>query len=179
MRRVMVIGSAGAGKSTFSLRLGELLGLEVIHLDAEHWGANWTETPKDVWRRKVAELSARDAWVIDGNYSATLDVRLEACDTVIFLDLPRALCVWRVVKRVLTYRRGVRPDMAEGCDERFDMKFLLWVWNYPRRTRPRVLRKIEEHARGKCVYRLRSRAEVEGFLASLARRRNAEDEAPV
>lgn len=167
VRRVIVIGPGGAGKSIFSRRLGALLGLEVIHLDAEHWGAGWVEMPKDEWRNKVRRLAARDSWVMDGNYSATLDVRLEACDTVVFLDLPRALCVWRVFKRVVTYRRGRRPDMAEGCDERFDLKFLLWVWNYPRRTRGRVLRLIEEHARGKRVYRLRTRAEVEGFLAKL------------
>lgn len=175
----MVIGSGGSGKSTFARRLGPLLGLEVIHLDAEHWGAGWAEPPKDVWRSKVRELAARDSWVMDGNYSATLDVRLEACDTVIFLDLPRALCAWRILKRVATYRRGRRPDVAEGCDERFDLKFLLWVWNYPTRTRPRVLRKIEEHARGKRVYRLRSRAEVEQFLAAAREGRLAEDEASV
>jgi adenylate kinase family enzyme len=103
-----------------------------------------------------------------------MDVRLAACDTVIFLDLPRALCVWRVLKRIVTYRRGERPDMAEGCDEQFDFKFLLWVWNYPARTRPRVLRKIEEHARGKLVYRLRSRAEVENFLTKLGTAKRAE-----
>lgn len=179
MRRVMVIGSAGAGKSTFARRLGPLLGLEVIHLDAEHWGAGWAEPPRDEWRRKVTELAARDSWVIDGHYSGTLDVRLDACDTVIFLDLPRVLCVWRVLKRVVTYRRGGRPDIPEGCDERFDFKFLLWVWNYPRRTRPRVLRLIEERAKGKRVYRLRTRAEIEGFLTRLGAGRSAEEKATV
>ncbi|HEX5707513.1 MAG TPA: DNA topology modulation protein [Pyrinomonadaceae bacterium] len=179
MRKVLVIGSGGSGKSTFARRLGPLVGLEVIHLDVEHWGAGWAEPPKDEWRRKVGELIARDSWLMDGNYSGTLDVRLAACDTVIFLDLPRALCVWRIVKRVLTYRRGRRPDMAEGCDERFDFKFLLWVWNYQTRTRPRVLRMLEEHAHEKKVYHLRSRAEVEGFLAAAREGRLAEDEASV
>ena len=167
MKKVLVIGSGGAGKSTFARRLGEALGLEVIHLDKLHWHAGWVETPKPVWRERVEELVRRDAWVMDGNYSGTLDVRLAACDTVIFLDVPRVVCVWRVLKRVATYRDGVRPDMAEGCHEKFDLKFLHWVWGYPERTRPKVLKLLAEHARDKRVVRLRKRAEVERFLADI------------
>ena len=164
MKRVLVIGSGGSGKSTFARRLGELLKIEVVHLDMHHWLPGWTEPPKEEWARKVKELVGRDEWVIDGNYSGTLAARLAACDTVVFLDLPRALCVWRVFKRILTYRKGGRPDMADGCEERFDLKFLKWVWDYPKRTRPKVLRLLEENSRARSVYRLRSRAEVESFL---------------
>ena len=164
----MVIGSGGAGKSTFARRLGELLRLEVIHLDAEHWRPGWREPSKAEWRARVEELVGRESWVMDGNYSGTLDVRLAACDTVVFLDLPRAVCVWRVLKRMLMYRNSRRPDMAEGCDEKLDLKFLRWVWDYPKRTRPDVLRRIGECAGEREVYRLRSRAEVERFLESAA-----------
>jgi adenylate kinase family enzyme len=164
MRRVVVIGSGGSGKSTFARRLGSRLDLPVIHLDAEHWGAGWAEPPKDVWRRRVEELVAGDAWIIDGNYSGTLDVRLAACDTVIFLDLPRTVCAWRIIKRVFQYRDGRRPDMAEGCRERFDFAFLLWVWNYPRRSRPKIIELLERHSHDKTAVRLRSRREVENFL---------------
>src|SRR5947209_9630130 len=127
MRRVLVIGSGGAGKSTFARRLGKLLDLQVIHLDVNYWKPGWVETPKDEWRRKVEELAKGDAWIIDGNYSGTLDMRLAACDTVVFLDLPRTVCIRRVLKRVLTYRDGTRPDMAEGCTEKFDFEFLRWI----------------------------------------------------
>src|SRR6201995_1710403 len=115
MRRVLVIGSGGAGKSTFARRLGARLGLPGKHLDASYWKPGWVETPKEEWRRSVERLVEGDSWVIDGNYSGTLEVRLAACDTVVFLDLPRRVCIWRVLKRVLTYRDGSRPDMAEGC----------------------------------------------------------------
>ena len=165
MRRVIVIGSGGAGKSTFARRLGSLLGINVIHLDVEHWGPGWVEPPKDEWRRKVEELVAGEAWIIDGNYSGTLDVRLAACDTVIFLDLPRAVCLWRVLKRALMYKGSRRPDMAEGCREKFDLSFLIWIWNYPSRTRPKVVELLKQHSQDKRVVRLRSRAEVEKFLA--------------
>ena len=167
MRRVLVIGSGGAGKSTFSRRLGERLGLEVIHLDAAHWRPDWVETPKDEWRHKVEELCRRGSWVMDGNYSGTLDVRLAACDTVIFLDMPRAVCTWRVLKRSLMYRDAPRPDMAAGCRERLDLKFLHWVWTYPTRRRPTILARLDEIAAHKNVIRLRSDAEAERFLAEV------------
>jgi adenylate kinase family enzyme len=167
MRRVLVIGSGGAGKSTFARRLGERAGLPVIHLDRHFWHPGWVETPKDEWRRRVEELCAGESWVMDGNYSGTLEVRLAACDTVIFLDLPRAVCLWRVLKRVLTYREGSRHDMAEGCHERVDLKFLYWVWTYPKRRRARILALLNDVNGQKQVVRLRSSDEVERFLAEV------------
>jgi adenylate kinase family enzyme len=167
MKRVLVIGSGGAGKSTFARRLGARLGLPVIHLDRAYWLAGWVEPPKDEWRVKVEEMCAGERWVLDGNYSGTLDVRLAACDTVIFLDLPRALCTWRVLKRAFVYWNRSRPDVAEGCRENLNWEFLLWVWNYPKRSRPKVLARLEEHASEKQVVTLRSSVEVERFLAKV------------
>jgi adenylate kinase family enzyme len=167
MKRVLVIGSGGAGKSTFARRLGRRLGLPVIHLDKIFWHSGWVETPKDEWRLKVGELCAGDSWLMDGNYSGTMDIRFAACDSIIFLDLPRAVCLWRVLKRVVTYRRSARPDMAEGCRERIDLKFLYWVWSYPSRRRPKILARLDELAVGKQIYILRSNAEVEKFLAEV------------
>jgi adenylate kinase family enzyme len=164
MKRVLVIGSGGAGKSTFARRLGERLGLPVIHLDRLYWRPGWVETPEDEWRRKVEELCAGESWVMDGNYSGTLDVRLAACDTVVFLDLPRTLCLWRVLKRAIIYWGASRPDVAEGCHENLNMEFFLWVWNYPRRSRPKVLSRLEEYGRDKQIVILLSSAEVEKFL---------------
>jgi adenylate kinase family enzyme len=164
MKRVLVIGSGGAGKSTFSRRLGARLGLEVIHLDVEHWRPGWVEPPKEEWRGTVEELCARESWVMDGNYSGTLEPRLAACDTVVFLDLPRVVCVWRVFKRWLLYRGVSRPDTAEGCHEQLNVEFLLWVWNYSKRSRPKVLALLEQYGEGKRIAHLRSSAEVERFL---------------
>jgi adenylate kinase family enzyme len=177
MRRVMVIGSGGAGKSTFALRLGALLDIPVIHLDAEHWRPGWVEPPKEEWRRKVEGLVSGDAWVIDGNYSGTLPLRLAACDTVVFLDLPRAVCLWRALKRALAFRNTTRPDMAAGCPEKIDLKFLRWVWDYPSRTRPKVLELLGENSEGRRVVRLRSRAEVEKFLSDAAAEKFTHDAA--
>ena len=174
MKKILVIGSGGAGKSTFARRLGERLNLEVIHLDRHFWSAGWVEPPRAEWARDVEELTRRESWVMDGNYSGTLEQRVAACDAIIFLDLPRTVCVWRVVKRAVVYRRRTRPDMAEGCHEHLSLKFLRWVWDYPGRSRPKVLELLKAKARDKRVFRLRSDAEVEQFLA--AARRLDEDE---
>src|SRR5262245_11527403 len=103
MQRVLVIGSGGAGKSTFATRLGAATGLPVVHLDARYWRPGWVPTPKQEWTRAIDEISARDAWIMDGNYGGTLDRRLAACDTVLFLDLPRVVCLRRVLWRSLRY----------------------------------------------------------------------------
>jgi adenylate kinase family enzyme len=168
MKKVLVIGPGGSGKSTFATRLGKLLKIDVIHLDQIYWRPGWIETPKPEWRKTVAELLTRHSWIIDGNYSGTLQERIEASDTVIFLDLPRTLCLWRVLKRNVLYRNKQRPDMAEGCAERFNLEFITWVWNYRRRSRPKVIDLLQSKATTKKVIWLRSRLDAEKFLARQA-----------
>jgi adenylate kinase family enzyme len=167
VRRVLVIGSSGAGKSALSRRLGEITGLPVIHLDKHYWRPGWTEPPKDVWRDQVSELVKGDEWIIDGNFGGTMEQRLEKCDTVVFLDLPRHVCVWRIIKRVLKYRGNTRPDIAQGCPEKLDVPFLIWVWNFPKRSRPEVLRRIGSVEDRVTVYRLKNDRDVNEFTTSL------------
>jgi Adenylate kinase and related kinases len=168
MQKVLVIGSGGAGKSTLAKRLGELLEIEVLHLDKLYWQAGWVEMPKAEWRKTVEELLRRDEWIMDGNYSGTLDIRLEACDTVIFLDMARTLCLWRVLKRAIMYRNRSRPDMAEGCREQLPWEFILWIWNYPNRSRPKIIKMLESNLEGKKIIWLRSQSDVKKFLAAQA-----------
>ena len=163
MKKILVIGSGGSGKSTFSRRLGEKLGLPVVHLDQLYWRPGWVETPKVEWVEIVRRELARDTWVMDGNFGGTRAMRMQAADTVIFLDLPRYLCMYRILKRTLIYRRGQRPDMATGCEERFDLEFIMWVWNYPNRARLNVLEELRMFP-GKNVIFLKSRGEIEQFL---------------
>lgn len=163
MERVAVIGCAGAGKSTFSRKLGQGLGMEVTHLDSVFWRPGWTETPKDEWQETMRMLVSRERWLIDGNYGGTMDERLRAADTVIYLDVPRRVCLWRVLKRWALYRNRARPDMGEGCPERLDLKFLRWVWQYPRVSRPQTLAALREKESGR-VYVLRSDGDMDEFL---------------
>ncbi|HEV7644581.1 MAG TPA: DNA topology modulation protein [Pyrinomonadaceae bacterium] len=169
MKRVLVIGSGGAGKSTLAARLGEATGIEVIHLDKLHWLPGWVEPDKEKWHREIYEMLKGDSWIIDGNYGSTLERRMAAADTVIFLDFPRTVCVWRVFKRVVRYRNINRPDMAEGCNEKFDLKFFKWIWDYPNRTKPRIEALLNDLRDKINIIRLRSTKEVENFIGNISR----------
>jgi len=163
MERVVVIGSGGAGKSTFSRRLGEATGLPVIHLDNIFWKPNWQPTPREEWEKTVAELVRRDSWIMDGNFGGTRELRIRASDTVIFLDIPRLICLYRVIKSAITFRGKNRPDMAEGCHEKFDREFAGWVWNFPKRSRGRILEQMKEFPEKRFVI-LRSSRQAERFI---------------
>jgi adenylate kinase family enzyme len=167
MRRVLVIGSGGAGKSTFAARLAARLRLPLIGLDALYWKPGWVATPPDEWAECVQAISARSAWVMDGNYGGTLDARLARCDTVIFLDLPRVLCTWRIVRRAARYVGRTRPDMPAGCPERLSWEFVVWVWTFPARRRPEILAKFAALRGEKRIIVLRSRRAVSTFLSDL------------
>ena len=162
-----MIGSGGSGKSTLAARIGARTGLPVIHLDQLYWKSGWVATPAEEWTRKVQELVAEASWVMDGNYGGTLDQRLAACDMVVFLDVPRLRCLWRVLRRWARHRGRSRPDMAAGCAERLDMEFVRWIWTYPQRRRPGVLAKVA--AAGKPFAILRSSADLDRVVASLER----------
>ena len=165
MKKVLVIGSGGAGKSTFARRLGEKTGLEVIHLDQLYWKPNWVETPKDEWQEIVKEIIEGDEWILDGNFGSTMEMRIEACDTVIFLEMPRFVRVYRIFKRVAKYRNKTRPDMAKGCNEKFDFKFFGWIWNFEQITKPRIEKLLDKFQNEKTIIPLKSKREVENFFA--------------
>jgi adenylate kinase family enzyme len=170
MRKVLVIGAGGGGKSILATRIAAQTGLPLIHLDALFWKPGWVETPRDEWRRIVEELVQRDAWVMDGNYGGTLDLRLAACDTVLFLDFGPIVCLWRVLKRRVQFHNESRPDAGGDCPEQLKLEFLRWIWTYRKKRRPKILQKLSAAAaQGKQVIILRDSNEVEDFLVRLAR----------
>ncbi len=167
MKRIAIIGPGGAGKSTLARQMGEKTGLPVVHLDAVYWHEGWVETPKDAWAVTVREMAAAEAWIMDGNFGGTMDLRLAAADTIVFLDLPPPLCVLRVVRRFWQHRGHSRPDMAPGCPEKLDGVFLKWIWNYRRDRRPGILARMQEHGGGKRLVHLQTPGQVRRFLFGL------------
>ncbi len=164
MKRIMVIGCCGAGKTTLSRNLGKILSLGVTHLDQHYWKAEWTETPADIWAEQVKNLAAHDSWILDGNYSGTMDIRLQRADTVIFLDYATPVCLWRIMKRVWKYRGRERPDMPPGCRERFDWNFFHYVATFNLLRRKRLLSKLATLPSHIAVYQLSNDKEVRHFL---------------
>jgi adenylate kinase family enzyme len=163
MKRILVIGSGGAGKSTLSRELGEILGIPVVHLDSVYWRPGWEETPKDEWGSKVEELIREDSWIMDGNFGGTREMRMRAADTIIFLDLPRLVCTSGVLKRWAKYYGKTRPDMAQGCNEHFSLELLQWVWNYPARSRVGLMNELAK-APEKNIIILKSRGAMKEFV---------------
>ena len=167
MQRVLVIGSGGAGKSTFSARLAERTGLPLIHLDALYWRPGWIEPAKAEWEQTVAILVSTERWVMDGNYGGTLERRLAVADTVVFLDLPRTRCIYQALKRRIRFHGRSRPDMTPGCPERLTWDFLRWIWRYPVERRPKILQQLSELRTDQQAIIFHTQAEVEAFLLSL------------
>ena len=166
MKRVLIIGCGGAGKSTLARQLGEKTGLPVVHLDKLFWKPGWVESGKEEIDRVILEEIAKPQWIIDGNYNRTLQQRAARCDTIIYLDFSRFACLRGVMKRVLTTYGTVRPDMGEGCPERFDLEFLKWVWNYNRNKRERNYRLLNEATHAETIV-LKNRRAVQNFLDTL------------
>jgi adenylate kinase family enzyme len=166
MQRVLIIGPCGSGKSTLARELGPKLGLPVYHMDKLNWKPGWVESSKDEIRERLAAITATDHWLIDGNYGGTLEPRLERADAVLYLDFPIRLCVMRMLGRVWTWRGRTRPDMTEGCPERFDFAFLLYLLQWNGGPRPRTEAKLKGHE-GKVV-RLKSPDELDRWMDSLS-----------
>ncbi len=168
MKRVAVIGSGGAGKSMFARELAERTALPVIHLDRLFWKPGWVPMPEDAWQAVHAELLEPDRWIIDGNYGSTMEPRIAAADTVVFLDLPRLVCVVGALQRHWRHRAGGRPDMVPGQRERIDLKFLWWIFRYPDTRRPGVLARLAKAPATTQVIRIRSRRAAREMLDRLA-----------
>ena len=168
-RRIVVTGAAGAGKSTFSRALSAKTGLPVIHLDVHFWKPGWVEPSEIEWRETQRDLLAGDGWIVDGNYHATLDLRLERADTVVFLDTPWSVCAWRAFVRGIR-KRPVGFELPRGCDESALRRLreewsLSWrIWRGHRSERDRELGALSRHGNRVALYVLRSRGAVRDFL---------------
>ncbi len=166
MQRVLVVGSSGAGKSTFAHRFAERTCLPLISLDAEFWQPGWVETPRPLWREKVAVLAAEPRWIMDGNYSGSFDIRMPRADTVIWLDYGRSLCLRRVLHRTLKNYGRSRPEMAQGCPERIDFTFLRYVWSFPAKHRPLIVAALDKFAAHATVVRVVRDADADALLVA-------------
>lgn len=168
MERIIIIGSCGAGKSTLAVSLAQKTNLPLVHLDKIKFIGNWQERSKEDFDEILLSELKKPRWIIDGNYNRTIPLRMQYCDTVIFLDFPRLVCIWGVIKRVIKYHGKTRPDMGGNCPERFDLDFMKFVWQFRNKHRKRYLEMLSGVS-DKNIIILKNRRQVKKLLKDIGK----------
>ncbi len=171
VKRIVLIGCPGTGKSTLAIKLAEQTKLPVLHLDKDWHAKNRWSNDVDQkckqWRKHIAELLKEPAWIMDGNYTSTLDLRIPAADLVIFLDYPTTTALNGVLKRRMMYRgTHTRTDMPEGWREQFNLQLIKKVFEFKRSHKPRILALLAEQPQNRVVI-VKNRSTLNQQLAQL------------
>lgn len=164
MKRVMVIGSPGSGKSTFARALHHMTHLPLHHLDRLYWNADRTTVDTAVFLERLSHTIQQDEWIIDGNYGATMELRLQACDTVIFLDYSVEVCLTGIEER----KGKPRTDMPWVEIGEYNAEFIEFIKNYPTHSKPQVLALLNQYPE-KDTHIFTDRSQATDYLQSLKR----------
>ena len=158
MKKIIVIGCPGSGKSTVSRALYNKTGIPLYHLDMMYWNADKTTVEKSVFLERLSDVLEKDEWIIDGNYGSTMELRMAVCDTVIFLDYPLDVCLGGIKER----RGKPRSDMP-WIETEEDAEFIEFIKSYNEQQKPKVLELLEKY-RDKNIIVFKSREEADAFL---------------
>lgn len=174
MKKILVIGSYGSGKSTFAKRLHNVLNIELIHLDEMFWSSNWEPTPEEVMINKIKQVIMKESWIIDGFYPGTFDIRFKHADTIIFLDLNRLLCLYNAISRTLKSKLKIHnPDkINHNPDFLFDFMFYYRIWTFKNKIKPLIIEKIVKASDTKNIIILNRYSHYNLFLKSLNKESN-------
>ena len=169
LNRVLVIGGCGSGKTRFAKRLAAASGLPLTHLDVLYWTGNWETVPREVFDERLAAVLARERWIIDGNYSRTMERRMQRADTVFWFDFPGIVCLRGAVGRTIRSWGKTRDDMGGDCRERLDREKLRFfhttLWQN-RKLRPKIRALLDGFPAMETVI-FRSRREADLYLKRL------------
>lgn len=160
LKKAIVIGCPGAGKSTFSRKLSANTGLPLYYLDMIWHRPDHTVIGSEEFDKRLAKITAEDKWIMDGNYARTLPLRLAKCDTVFFLDLPLDECIQGVKSRI-----GKEREDMPWVEQELDPEFLQWIIDFPRDISPEINKHLANF--DKPIYHFKSRAEADNFIDSL------------
>lgn len=164
MKRVIVIGSPGAGKSTFSRQLRDRTGLPLHYLDMIWHLPDRTNISQEEFDEKLADILETESWIIDGNYGRTIEMRMKCCDTVFLLDYPLEICLEGARSRV-----GVQREEIPWVEEELDEEFKQWIIDFPKTKLPQIYKLLERYGEGKEIHIFRSRDDAEKYLANWER----------
>ena len=164
--RVLVIGCSGGGKTTLSQSIATAFGLEFQSLDRDvRWLPGWRERAREEQRARIAELTRRSRWVMDGSGASSFDLRLPRTDLVLWVRVPRRVALFGLARRVARFYGSVRPAMAPGCPERLpDREFLSYIWSFERKYAPIFIQSIDRHGPDVPVAVLSSHREMTQLL---------------
>lgn len=172
MNRISVIGCPGAGKTTFSRELAHITALPLVHLDLMYYDqSHQYQTDKERWRSRVTKEASREQWLIDGNYKSTFDIRLPRSDTIIFLDYPTHLSIWRAVKRRVHFRKTVREDMPPTWKERLGWDFFVFIVRFNHSIAPRIRQLLHAYSNKEIII-LKSPRQAQKYLDNLISQRD-------
>ncbi len=162
MKKVIIIGCPGSGKSTFARTLQKITGLPLYHLDMMYWNSDKTVVDKAIFLQRLNDVLNKDTWIIDGNYNSTMELRLEKCDTVFFLDFPKEVCL-----DGLKQRKGKqRSDLPWiETQENEDTEFIEFVKNFSETSRPKILELLKKHP-SKSIITFKSRNDADEYIKS-------------
>ena len=158
MQRIIVIGCPGSGKSTISRALHNKTGIPLYHLDMMYWNADKTTVEKSVFLERLSAVLENNEWIIDGNYGSTMELRMAACDTVIFLDYPLDICLDGIRER-----RGKPRNDLPWIETEEDSEFIEFIKNYNEQQKPKVIELIKKYS-DKNIIILESREQADAFL---------------
>ncbi|MGL5164270.1 MAG: DNA topology modulation protein [Afipia sp.] len=167
MQRVLVLGAPGSGKSTFARRLSALTKLPLISLDAIYWQPGWEPSDLVVFESRMKDAAMGDRWIMDGNYfsQGAGKLRRDRADTVVWFDLPRHVCMMGILIRVAKSYGRVRPEMAAGCPEQFDLEFFRYVWTYREKQQPALIAYLDDCRADQKLVRFTERVEADSYIA--------------
>lgn len=164
-QRILVVGCSGGGKSTLSQKLAGNFGLRYISMDREiFWLPGWQARARDEQRQRIAAIITEERWLMDGSNPSSFDIRLPRSHIVLWVRMPRWLCLWGAVSRAIKGYGKARPEMAEGCPERIDIDFLRYIWNFEHRHAPIFEQNFALYGPDVPVFQLKSRKQFRRLL---------------
>lgn len=161
MKKVVIIGCPGSGKSTFARKLAEKSGLPLFHLDLLYWNSDKTTVSKEVFLHRLNNVLSENEWIIDGNYGSTMELRISACDTIFFLDFDSDVCLSGIYER----KGKPRPDMP-WIETEDDEEFLQFIRDYNTNSRPKVIELLNKYSK-KDIFIFKYRNEAEIFIENI------------
>lgn len=162
MKRAVVIGCSGSGKSVFSRKLRDVTGLTLYYLDMIWHKPDGTNISREEFDEKLRSIISRDSWIIDGNYQRTLETRIKACDTVFLFDLPTETCIEGALSRI-----GKKREDMPWFENELDPQFRQWIESFRENRLPEIYKLLEKYKNGRQIVVFRTREQADKFIEKL------------